>query len=516
MPKETVIEITVPENSKFGDYSTNVAFSLAKIKNKSPLVLAEEIRKKILSTKPAILKKIEVASPGFINFFLSDKAYETVLKEILKSQKNYGRGGKRKEKISLDYLDANPTGPVHLGHARGGLYGDVLSNVLEFAGYKVSREFYVNNAKSSGQIKSLGATALGKGKEYEHDQLLSLLKKPSVKSALKKIKLESEAGAYIAKLIQKENENFLEKKAKIHFNLFFSEESIYQKKLIEKLLTELHEKNLVYKKDGALWFIAKSYGDSEDRVFVRSDGTPTYVLPDLVYHLDRLRSRKYEKVIDIFGADHHGYGPRLKGALSALGVNRERVEVLIAQTVRLTKNGKEFKMSKREGVFVTLEELIKQVGLDVARFFFITVSLDTHFDFDFMLAKKHSLKNPVYYVQYAIVRAENILKKAKNNPAIAGPASDFKSLTTKEDKQLILELGRFPEVIEDTARDYRLHRLTKYAGELARAFHNFYQKERVIGEAKEKAAARLALVTATIIVLKNLFGVLGISTPKKM
>lgn len=507
------IEVGVPEDRKFGDYSTTVAFRLAKTKKMSPIQIAEEIGEKLVNKESGLFEKIEVVPPGFINFYLSPRGIESALKEILKAKQNYGRGKRQKEKISLDYLDANPTGPVHLGHARSGFFGDVLSNVLEFRGHEVSREFYVNNARSSAQVKSLGRTALGKGSEYKHEQLLRLLKNPAVKRVLKKTKSEIEAGFYIARLIQKENEKFLRDVAKIKFNLFFEEEKIYEKKLIEKVLDQLRRRNVIYKKDGAVWFKAVKYGDTGDRVVVRSDGAPTYVLPDIAYHFDRLVVRKFDKAIDIFGADHHGYIPRLRGALQALGVKPDRTDVLIAQTVRLTRNGKEFKMSKRKGVFVTLEKLIKEVGLDVTRFFFLTTSLDTHFDFDLVLAKERSMKNPVYYVEYAYVRAKNILARA-NAKSAQKPKLDF--LESVEDRELILQLARFLEVVENTAVDYHVHRLTKYGVELARAFHNFYEKERVVGEKKDVQDARLALVSATIIVLGNLFKLLGITPPRRM
>ncbi len=509
---DTQIDVSVPDDKKFGDYSTTVAFRLAKIEKDSPLAVAERISAELVEMGKDVFLKIEVVPPGFINFYLSEKGVADSLAEILKLKEKYGGKRKQKESVSLDYLDANPTGPIHLGHARSGFFGDVLSNVLEFRGYKVSREFYVNNAHSSGQIKSLGKTALGKGSEYRHEQLLRILKSPAVKKALKKMKSESDAGFYIARLIQKENEKFLKQTAKINFDLFFEEDWVYQKKLIEKVLMELRKRRAIYEKDGATWLKAKEYGDSEDRVIVRSDGAPTYVLPDIAYHLDRLAKRKFTKAIDIFGADHHGYGPRLKGALKALGIDPKRTEVLIAQTVRLTKNGKEYKMSKRKGVFVTLAELIKQVGLDVTRFFFLTTSLDTHFDFDLALAKERSMKNPVYYVEYAYVRAKKIIAKVK----VKSIKADLSLLSSTEDRNLILELGRFPEVLEDTAKDYHVHRLTRYGIELARAFHNFYEKERVVGGPKDIQGARLALVAASVIVLENLFALIGITPPKRM
>lgn len=516
-PSGAEIKINVPEEERFGHYSTNLAFLLAKIEKRPPLAIAEKIREKLLTAKTDLFEKIEVAPPGFVNFFLNKEYLQKSLLEILKKKGNYGKDKKNKEKISLDYLDANPTGPVHLGHARSGFFGDVLSNILEFSGRKVSREFYVNNAKASAQIQSLGRTVLGQGTEYQHDQLRKILKKPDVKGTLKKMKSEIEAGYYIAKIIQKENKRFLEKVAKIHFDLFFEEESVYQKGLIKKILTTLQKKGVIYKKDGAIWFRASRYGDNEDRVIVKKDGTPTYVLPDAVYHLDRLVRRKYDIAVDIFGADHYGYGPRLIGIIEALGIKRNRIKFLTAQAVRLIRNGREFKMSKRKGIFVTLEELIKEVGLDAARFFFISSSLDTQFLFDISLAKERSMKNPVYYIQYAYVRAINIIKKIKiQNLKTKNTDQNLKLLNTPDDLNLIRKLIQFPEIVEDIVGDYQIHRLTRYAIELAREFHNFYEKEKIIGAEPAVAAARLILVWAAVIVLENLFSLLGVSKPKKM
>jgi len=514
IPEQIEIEVFVPEDEKFGHYSTNAAFKLAKLRKKTPFEVAKEIYSKFQVLDSKFFSKTEVVPPGFINFWISRVALQAELKQILKLEGRYGQGKRKKERFSFDYLDANPTGPVHIGHARSGFLGDVLGNILRFAGYKVSKEFYVNRSHSSTQIRSLGKTALGKGTEYKHKELLALLKKPAVKKKLAKIKDENEAGFYIAGLIQKQNEKFLKDKANLKFDLFFEEELVYSSGLLKKILSALEKVHATYRKDGALWLKSSKFGDTEDRVLIRRTGEPTYVLPDIGYHWDRLVRRKYTQVINIFGADHYGYGPRLKAALAALGVKPERIHIIAMQIVRFVKGGKEVKMSKRKGQFITLQELINEVGLDVARFFFLMVSPDTHMDFDLELAKEKSLKNPVYYVQYAYVRAKNIIKKAKLK--ITGNRMQLDLLDTPEDAKLIRELVRLGEVIEDTASDYQAHRLIRYALELARAFHNFYEKERVIGEGPDLALARLYLVKATAVVFENLFKVLGISAPKKM
>ncbi len=525
-------QLSVPEVKEFGDYSTNAAFAIAKKKLMAPLDAAKDLVTAIEAANLGLFRKVEARAPGFVNMHLSDDALRAELGSVLEKGAEYGKGMQKGKRISLDYLDANPTGPAHLGHARGGFFGDVLANILAFSGYEVSREFYVNNARSSLQIRSLGKTALGRGEEYKHGQLLRLLKKQEVAKRLRDMADEGEAGYYVASLIQKENADFLKKKAKITFDIFFEEESVYEKGLVREVLSELTKRGAVYEKDGAVWFKASAYGDTEDRVFVRSDGAPTYVLPDVAYHRDRLVTRKFDACIDVFGADHHGYGPRLKGALQALGLDSGRVEMLTVQTVRLMKGGEEVKMSKRKGVFVTLEELIKEVGLDAARWFFLEKSLDTHMDFDLDLAKERSQKNPVYYAQYAAVRAANILKKAKftkeqlDSAKLAGydaKVPPLGHLKEAEEFELIKQLVRFPETVAQAAAMRRAHELTKYVSELAHAFHLFYERRRVMEDSAETSLdallvslARRALVLGTLVVFTRAFGLMGIAVPKKM
>lgn len=507
--------LEVPENPEHGDYATNVALVLAKILKKNPREVAERLAAKIRGGN--LFERVEVAGPGFINFWPRRDVLHQELLSILKEKNKYGHGAKKKEKISVEYLDANPTGPVHIGHARSGFLGDALSNVLRFYGYTVTREFYVNNAKVSGQVKSLGRTALGRGEEYRHQQLLRVLKGPRVRARLKKIKDEGEAGFLVAAIIQKENENFLKEKAKLKFDIFFEEESAYKSGGVKRIIGALKKRGLLYKKDGAWWFRAAQYGDTEDRVFVRSTGEPTYIIPDIVYHLDKFVRRKVGGAINIFGADHYGYSPRLKGALRAIGIDPRRLHIIVVQTARLLKHGKEFKMSKRRGLFITLEELIKEVGLDAARWFFLEKSPDTHMDFDLDLAKERSVKNPVYYVQYAHARMASIFRKLKiQSRERKTTAQNLKLLDKKEELNLVKKLIQFPAIVEDTAADYQVHRLTRYAYELARAFHNFYEKHRVITRDKNLTQARLSLVRATQIVLKNSFDLMGIDAPERM
>ena len=364
----------------------------------------------------------------------------------------------------------------------------------------------------------MGKTAVGVGKNYKTKDLELKIKK----LGLKKIKNYSDVGYLLAKLIQEDNKKFIENKLKIKFNKWFSEESLYKSGAVEKLLKELKKKNLAYKKDGAVWFKSKQFGDNKDRVLIRQPrvawqaGEPTYFLPDLAYHLNKFKTRKFDKVIDIWGADHHGYSPRLKAGLKAFGVSDEKFKIIISQMVRLIKKGKEIKMSKRKGEYVSLEELIDEVGLDATRFFFLMYSPDTHMNFDLDLAKEKSLKNPVYYAQYAVVRCGSILKKAKINLRTSNVLR-LNLLNTKEDLNLMRLLARFPEIIDEAAQNYSPQILVRYSLDLARQFHNFYEKERIIGlDDKNLVSARLVLIQATLMVFKNVFNLLGISLPKKM
>ncbi|MFA5083824.1 MAG: arginine--tRNA ligase [Candidatus Paceibacterota bacterium] len=507
------IEISVPENEKFGHYSTNAALRLAKIRGEKPMEIANKINSELRIKNSELFGKIEVAPPGFVNFWLSEKVLQNELKDLLKKKEKYGSlkaSGNRK--INIEFISANPTGELTIGNGRGGFLGDVLARILEFAGCRISREYYVNDAKVSTQIKELGKTALGEGISYKTKNLELKIEKLGPK--LKKLTDYGEAGYLLAKEIQKENKKFIEKDLKIKFDSWFSEENLYQGRTIEKLLQDLEEKKLVYKKDGALWFTTKDFGDSEDRVLIRTTEEPTYFLSDLAYHLNKFQIRKFDKAIDIWGADHHGYLPRLKAGLRALGIPEDKLMAIITQLVRLRKGNEEVKMSKRSGEFITLKDLIGEVGLDAARFFFLMSSPDTHMDFDLDLAKEKSLKNPVYYVQYAGVRIQSILAKIK----IINKKSeiDYKLLDTPEDINLMRMLARFPESVEAAAGNYNPQALVRYALDLSREFHNFYEKEKILGEKQDLMVARLELIKATQIVFKNLFNLLGINLPEKM
>ncbi|MFA5386622.1 MAG: arginine--tRNA ligase [Candidatus Paceibacterota bacterium] len=523
--KENVpIEVFVPDNEKFGHYSTNVAFQLSKTLKKSPLETANSINEelKIKNAVPTgrqaeLFEKTEVASPGFINFWLKPEVFQKETGEILKQKEKYGShtaAGKESKKINLEFISANPTGELTIGNGRGAFLGDALANILELVGHKITKEYYINDARASNQIKKLGETALGKGETYK-----TLYLEQKVKGIKKELegKSEGEAGYLLAQEVIKDTKNFIEKELKIKFDVWFSEEQLYQTSEIEELKKQLEKKGLVYEKEGALWFKSTEFGDTEDRVLIRSTGEPTYFITDLTYQLDKFVDKKFSQAIDIWGADHHGYESRLRGGLKALGIlkNDDDFKIIITQMVRLIKDGKEVRMSKRAGDYFTLKELIEEIGLDAARFFFLMYSPDTHMDFDLGLAKEKSVKNPVYYVQYAAVRCQSIINKLQTTN-YKPQTANFNLLDTQEDLNLMRMLARFPEEIMKAAVNYSPQIIVRYSMDLAREFNNFYEKEKVSVEDEKLASARLALIQATLTVFKNIFTILGISLPEKM
>ena len=431
--------------------------------------------------------------------------------EILRQKEFFGKlkTGQGK-KISIESVSANPTGQLHIGNGRNAFSGDVLSNVLEKAGYKVVREYFVNDAKNSKQIIELGKTALGKGETYKTVRIVSLLEKNKITG-----QTESEAGWQLAQIIQNNNKDFLEKKLKVKFDKWVSEEeAIYQQNKINKMLDWLKKNNLVYEKEGALWIKTSQFGDDKDWVVVRETGEPTYLLSDIAYHKDKF-DRGFDKVIDIWGADHQAHVSKIKAASKMLGF-KGSLDILVLQLVTL-RGGE--KMSKRLGNVITLEELVDEIGLDVARWFYLQKSLNTHTEIDLDLAKEQSEKNPVYYVQYAHARICSILSKSGKSPAFAKASAgkeNLKLLNQPAELALIKQLIRLPETVEDTARDYQVQRLPQYATDLATSFHQFYRDCQVLSDDKNLSKARLALVLATKIILKNTLSLMGISATEKM
>jgi len=508
------IFVEKPRESLNGDYASNIALILAKKIKKNPMLIGEEIAaflKKIDNNKKRkkLFEKIEVAKPGFINFFLSKEKIQNELKEVLKKREDFGQLniGKNK-KTNLEFISVNPTGELHIGHGRGAFWGDCLAKVLKKAGYQVLREYYVNDAKVSLQIQELGKTALGRGQNYLTPFVKNLILE--LEPSLKKIKSEAEAGFFLAQNILQNIRKFVEGKLKIKFDFWISEQNLYKEGKINQVYKILQSKNLVYKKEDAFWLNLSSF-NQKDEVLIRKNGQPTYFLSDIAYHQYKME-RGFKKIITIWGADHQGHVPRMKAIMKILGFKGE-FDILISQIVNL----KGEKISKRKGNIISLEWLINEVGLDVARFFYLMRSLNSQMDFDLKLAKEQSEKNPVFYVQYAHARICSILKKCKIKSAKPKTTiQNLKLLNHPSELSLIKQLIRFPEIIEETAQDYQVQRIPQYALDVASAFHQFYQECQVINNDKKLTQARLSLILATKIVLKEVLYLMGVSAPEKM
>ena len=506
--------VEVPENSANGDYFSNVALVLGKSLKKVPIDVAKEIAD-VLSLQLAGWK-VEVVGPGFINLWMSNNYLQDEFRKILKGGKNYGRGKKQKTKLQIEYVSANPTGPLTLANGRGGFLGDTLSNILEFYGLQIEREYYVND--TGNQIITLGKSILAAaGVIPEEDNFYKggYIKKWTLANKVKvkkfkndPLKLGQEAAKYFLAVIKKGL-----RAGRITFDRFTSEDkNIHKKNFIRKAFAVLEKSGKVYKNDGAVWLKTTDFGDDKNRVLLTSDGFPTYFLADAGHYLET-KVRNFDGKINILGPDHFGYVKRIQAAAALMGFKNSKI--IVTQAVRLTKNGEEVKMSKRAGEFITFADLLREVGPDAARYFFLEKSAETHIDFDLDLAKERSTKNPVFYIQYAHTRAVSIIHKAQKTKHKA-QKTNFQLLKETEELQLLKKLIQFPEIVEDTVGDYQIHRLSRFALELARIFHNFYEKHRVITSDKQLTRVRLNLVFGTRIILKNILDLMGITAPDKM
>jgi arginyl-tRNA synthetase len=515
------IKIEIPENKVFGDYSTNIGMQLASIVKEDSREIAKNISEEIITNKKifneakSILEELHtnkmVVGPGFFNFFISEEYLQNQVDEILKQKENYGEleiG--EKQKVNVEFISANPTGPLTLGNGRGGFCGDVLANVLEKAGYKIEREYYINDAGE--QVRKLGHSVLGDSEAVYQGQYVKDIKIRLTDSIKLTDSSAESQGEKAAKIILDEMIKPSVKKMGIEFDNWFFEQSLYDKKEVDNVLDYLKEKGLTFEAEGALWFKATQFGDDKDRVLIKADGEKTYLASDIAYLKNKFK-RGFEKLIFYWGADHYGYINRIKAAAVALGYKKEQIEVIIMQLVKLIQGGQEVKMSKRSGIYVTIDELIDEAGLDATRFFFLMMGADSHLNFDMDLAKEQSDKNPVYYVQYAHARICSILDKASK---LKMGKEDEKTEKNPAELELAKKLISFPEIIEDTAKDYQLQRIPQYATDLATAFHHFYQVGRVISEDGIVDKKRLELISATKIILKNTLNLMGISAPEKM
>ncbi|MFA6973345.1 MAG: arginine--tRNA ligase [Parcubacteria group bacterium] len=504
---ETEVDFAVdqPKVEKFGDYSSNVAMVLGKILKKNPLEIAEILKRSF--RKEEAIEKIEVVAPGYLNFYLAKKYLQDKIGEINSEKENFGSSeiGKDK-KIHLDFVSANPTGPVHLGNGRGGPFGDTLANVLKKAGYDAWREYYVNDY--GNQIKVLGHSILkDEEAQYKGDYIDDLGKRIKTTDPF-------EVGQEAAKIIVAEIIKPSMEKVGINFDKYFSEKTLHESGAFEKVYKSFIEKDLIYEKDGAFWFRAEKFGDEKDRVVKKTSGEVTYFGGDIAYHQNKF-ARGFDKIIDIWGADHHGDMKRVLGAVEALGYGG-KADIILTQFVRVMQNGEEVKMSKRKGTYICIDDLVEEVGKDAVRFFFLMYSNDTHMTFDMDLAKERSEKNPVFYVQYAHARICSILRKAQEEN-INFAKADLSQLVDEKELSLIRELNKFPELVEELAHSYEVHKLPYYAIKLADKLHSFYNACKVLDADKpELSSARLNLINAVRIVLAETLRLVGVSAPDKM
>ena len=528
--------IEKPSDKKNGDFSTNAAMAGARVFKKAPAMIAQSIVSN-LDLSGTLFERAEIAGPGFINFFLSQDYYSKILVDVIESGESYGCSDYGEGKsVIVEFVSANPTGPMHIGNARGGAIGDCLASVLEKAGYKVWREFYVNDA--GNQIERFATSlevrylqACGQAVEMPEDAYHGA----DITAHAEAFKAEygDEYVDYDSVLRRKALVDFalpkniagLEsdlKKYRIVYDNWFKESTVHRDGSMKMVLDELKSRGVTYEQDGALWFKASEYGNDKDIVLVRANGLPTYIVPDIAYHYNKLVTRNFDKAIDVLGADHHGYVPRMKAALTALGIDAGRLDAVIMQMVRLVSGGETIKLSKRSGKAITLNTLLEEIPIDAARFFFNLREPNSHFDFDLELAAKQSSENPVYYVQYAHARICSILRKAEEEYAARGVAHtepDLEALallTGEEERELITHLSMLTDEIVSAARNYDPAKITHYVIELATLFHKFYNASRVIVDDERLMSARLYLCTAVKNTIKNILTMLKIEAPEVM
>lgn len=524
--------VSVPQNREHGDYAANAAMVWSKAFRMPPRKIAEILSEKF-NFDGTYIEKSEIAGPGFINFFLSDKYYADILADVNEKGKDYGKSdygaGKR---VLVEFVSANPTGPMHIGNARGGALGDCLASVLEAAGYYTEREFYINDA--GNQINKFGLSLelrylqlYKDGIEmpedsYHGEDIIQHAKNfAEIYGDSYVEKSEEERRKALVDFALPKNIKGLETdlaKYRIHYDTWFRESSLHQSGETSRIIELLKKSGYTYESEGALWFRATDFGCDKDFVLVRANGVPTYVVPDIAYHYNKLVTRNFDKAIDILGADHHGYVPRLKAALTALGIDADRLDVVLMQMVRLVRDGEVIKASKRSGKAITLVTLLDEVPIDAARFFFNLREPNSHFDFDLDLAVNESNSNPVYYVQYAYARICSIIRNLEAEGIKRRKCSqdELKLLNTPEERELTLHIAALTDEIIMSAKTYDPARITHYVTELATKFHKFYSVCRVKGNDESLTQARLTLCSDTALVIKNVLTLMKITAPEKM
>ena len=521
--------LEVPPQKEFGDFATNFAMQSARALKCNPRMIAQAV---VDNLDCAYVEKMEIAGPGFINFYLKQDWMYDMLAGIIAEGENYGNlVSDCKEKIQLEYVSANPTGPLHVGHGRGAAVGSALANLMKAAGMNVSREYYINDA--GNQINNLAASVnarylekLGQTVEFPEngyhgydiietaerivriygDKFLNMSEEERLQE-FRTIALKEKLAA-----LKEDLEAF-----NVTYDEWFSEQTLHDAKAIHSACDLLTERGYLYEQDGALWLKATEYGDDKDRVVIRDNGVPTYFAADIAYHQDKY-ARGFDRVINLWGADHHGYIARMKAAVGALGYHPDHLEVLILQMVSLYRNGELVKMSKRTGQSVTLNELIEEVGTDAARFFFVMRSIDSQLDFDLTLATEKSNENPVYYIQYAHARICSIMRQLEEAGIVVMPAAEAKlnTMTEASELELIKKLGEYPEMLAGAAKERAVHRVAHYVHDLAGLFHSFYNQCRILGVDSDLQQARIALVKTVGHVIRHALSILGVSAPERM
>lgn len=524
--KNDDVVIEIPKEKIHGDYSTNTAMRLTKQLHQNPRMIAQQLIDH-LDLKQGSIAKCEIAGPGFINFFMESASLASVIGVVLQENENYGRSDAGQGlKVDVEYVSANPTGDLHPGHARGAAMGDSVTRLMKFAGYDVTREYYVNDA--GNQIRNMALSlqarylqACGVEAEVPEDGYHG----PDLIKIAQDLK--QEYGEELAHKDKAETYSFFRQQglqaelAKlkadlaafgVEFDVWTSEQSIYDRGMVDKALTTLKAQGMTYESEGALWLRTTDFGDDKDRVLVKSDGSYTYLTPDIAYHVDKF-DRGYDKLIDFFGADHHGYIARLKAAVQSLGKNKDDLEVDIIQMARMVKDGEEFKMSKRTGKAVALKDLVEEAGVDAVRYFFVSRAADTHMDFDIDMAKKQTNENPVYYAQYAHARMCSILRSGED----IALADHYERITHEKELDLLKHINEFASTVADAAKTRQPHKMCNYITRLAQLFHTFYADCKVLDRTNlELSAQRLALVKASEMTLRNALTLIGVSAPEKM
>ncbi len=526
-----VVEVNEPKIATHGDFSTNIAMVMSSAQKMPPRKIAEKIIKN-LNDQDGIIAKSEIAGPGFINFFMKPSSWYPVLRTIHKEDTRYGASNiGNGENIQVEYVSSNPTGPLHVGHGRGAAVGDSVANILLFSGYNVQKEYYIND--SGRQINTLGRSVFLRYKELFGEDV----KFPSdcyqgmyIIDYAKKIKKqqggdllnqeEAEAVSYCARFAAGEIIEGIRADLKsfgVEFDNWFSEQSLYDSGMVDEVIKDFKSRKIVYEKDGALWFRTSNFGDEKDRVVVKKNGDPTYFASDIAYHQDKY-NRHFQRVIDVWGADHHGYIPRMTASIEASGRKRDQFNVILVKLVNLLRDGKPVAMSTRAGEFVTLKDVISEVGRDAARFIFLTRHYESPLDFDLELAKKETNENPVYYVQYVHARISSIFRKGQEQgiDKVTWDDDAIAMLKEPEEINLIKVMARYPEIVKSSAEFMEPHRITFYLMNLASSFHAYYNKHRVLSDDSGLTQARLYLVLAVKIIIRNALDLLGVSAPEKM